>query len=283
MLKKYQFMNFLQCGITEQEIDETLNNAEQSIAPFLGVLSKQERIKILIYVCVFIFMVTIAVLAGYVGSIRKIGNARWFWPVFLMFIYFVGVFISNYVHNRRLSQYYRMAHFVMAVFCRVENNRLYLKHGIELRPGFNGLWLTFKILSGPDLNNYVENARQRFLKPALEHRNKVFGEQVAGDSRLIAEQKKIEAEIKNNHILREANENDIENNEVAEAIADVYNEEYYSNYLGNANDAANTSNLPMLGLNASVSADPNKPNSDSGKKKKRRKSEKLEGVSEPVV
>ena len=27
--------------------------------------------------------------------------------------------------NRRINQVYRMAHFVLAVFCRVENNRLY--------------------------------------------------------------------------------------------------------------------------------------------------------------
>lgn len=30
---------------------------------------------------------------------------------------------------------------MLAVYCRHENNRLYLKHKAELRPGFLGKWI----------------------------------------------------------------------------------------------------------------------------------------------
>lgn len=81
------------------------------------------------------------------------------------------------------------------------------------------------------MNSYIANARERFLKPSLEHRNKLYGEQIHGNPGLVAEQKKIEAEINNNKMMREANQNEIENAEVAEAIEEAYPEEYYSNYL----------------------------------------------------
>ena len=89
--------------------------------------------------------------------------------------------------NRRINQVYRMAHFVLAVFCRVENNRLYLQHGIEIRPGFNAQWITFHVLETNDLNSYIAIARERFLKPSLEHRNKLFGEEINSNPVLVAE------------------------------------------------------------------------------------------------
>lgn len=35
----------------------------------------------------------------------------------------------------------RQAHFMLAVTCRAENNRYYLKKGVEVRPGYLGSWL----------------------------------------------------------------------------------------------------------------------------------------------
>lgn len=45
--------------------------------------------------------------------------------------------------NKKLSYFYRMGHFMLALICRVENNKFYLKHGFELRPGYNGMWIEF--------------------------------------------------------------------------------------------------------------------------------------------
>lgn len=52
----------------------------------------------------------------------------------------------------------RMSHFLLSVFCRAENNRLYLKNGVEVRPGFTGKWIEFTCL---DMNKYtIENVIQ---------------------------------------------------------------------------------------------------------------------------
>jgi len=36
---------------------------------------------------------------------------------------------------------------LLAVFCRAENNRLYIKNRIEIRPGYLGKWLEVNIVN----------------------------------------------------------------------------------------------------------------------------------------
>ena len=40
----------------------------------------------------------------------------------------------------------RQAHFVLSVACRAENNRTYLKQGVELRPGYLAKWIEFSVI-----------------------------------------------------------------------------------------------------------------------------------------
>lgn len=49
----------------------------------------------------------------------------------------LGVYFLKYLYSTRLRQ----SNFLLAVFCRAENNRHYLKLGLELRPGFLGKWI----------------------------------------------------------------------------------------------------------------------------------------------
>jgi hypothetical protein len=63
-------MKFTECGITESEIEETLMNAELALSPFLGVLAKRNKIKLIVFLGVLALFVILAIIAGYVGSIR---------------------------------------------------------------------------------------------------------------------------------------------------------------------------------------------------------------------
>jgi hypothetical protein len=63
-------MKFTECGITEPEIEETLMNAELALSPFLGVLAKRNKIKLIVFLGVLALFVILAIIAGYVGSIR---------------------------------------------------------------------------------------------------------------------------------------------------------------------------------------------------------------------
>jgi hypothetical protein len=41
---------------------------------------------------------------------------------------------------------------VLSVVCRAENNRYYLKRGVEVRPGYLGRWVEFNVLDIPNMN-----------------------------------------------------------------------------------------------------------------------------------
>jgi hypothetical protein len=39
---------------------------------------------------------------------------------------------------------------VLAVVCRAENNRYYLRRGVEVRPGYLARWIEFAVLDQKD-------------------------------------------------------------------------------------------------------------------------------------
>ena len=65
----------------------------------------------------------------------------------------------------------RMTQFLLAIYCRAENNRLYLRKGVEVRPGFLGKWIEFTCREEPSIDEMVQQMRQRFLKPCLEQKS----------------------------------------------------------------------------------------------------------------
>jgi hypothetical protein len=179
-LKNFHKMGFIQQGISQEEVEDSLRMAGNAMQPFHGLMAKQQRIKYYVFAGAFLLFVIFAMLSGLIPALKKgKRNGRWFWPLIIMVVYMVGIFVANHYFNKRMSYHYRMGHFVLSVLCRAENNRLYLKHGIEMRPGYNGLWVTFEVLPNQDLQAYVKDARLRFLKPAIEYRNKLFNEQIS--------------------------------------------------------------------------------------------------------
>jgi len=89
-------------------------------------------------------------------------------PMFVIVIYLLLVLIVVTVFKYRSSHQMRMSQFLLSVFCRAENNRLYLKHGVEMRPGFTGKWIEFACLESNAVDEIIQMMRQRFLKPCLE-------------------------------------------------------------------------------------------------------------------
>ena len=74
-------------------------------------------------------------------------NARYgrFTMGILIYLFMVPIVLrfSKVGANKRIRQ----AHFMLAVACRAENNRYYLKRGVEVRPGYLGSWIEFNVLS----------------------------------------------------------------------------------------------------------------------------------------
>ena len=82
-----------------------------------------------------------------------------------LIIYFICVPIVLYVTKRMQNQLLRQAHFVLAVVCRAENNRYYLKRGVECRPGYLAQWIEFKVIDTEDgTKDVIEVLRKRQIK-----------------------------------------------------------------------------------------------------------------------
>lgn len=66
--------------------------------------------------------------------------------VLYMLLYFIMVPVVYKISKCFQDKYLRQAHFILAVVCRAENNRYYLKRGVECRPGYLGRWIEFNVL-----------------------------------------------------------------------------------------------------------------------------------------
>jgi hypothetical protein len=74
------------------------------------------------------------------------GSSNWGTIVLFVLLYFIFVPIIYKVSKCFQCKYLRQAHFILAVVCRAENNRYYLKRGVQVRPGYLARWIEFQVM-----------------------------------------------------------------------------------------------------------------------------------------
>ena len=92
----------------------------------------------------------------------------WFWCMFLIILYIVGLFIAQHLLKKRQSKALRSSQFLLAIFCRAENNKLYLKHNVEIRPGYLAKWIEINFIQLNEHPNTLSYLRSRFLKSSID-------------------------------------------------------------------------------------------------------------------
>lgn len=176
-------------GVTEQDLEDTLLRAGELVSNYRGKIAKRDKKISLITLAASGAYLLIAVIVGML-------TGSYVWVGFLVILFLIALYIVHAYFKSRCSLEYRMSHFLLAVFCRAENNRLYLRHGIEMRPGFNGQWLEFGALDLANTDEIISMMRQRFLKPSLEQKAALFEREITGRSDLVNQQQSIESEIR---------------------------------------------------------------------------------------
>ena len=68
-----------------------------------------------------------------------------YWVIILAVIaaYAILGVILNKLSKYLASRYLKQGHFILALVCRCENNRVFLHHNIEMRPGYLGKFIEF--------------------------------------------------------------------------------------------------------------------------------------------
>ena len=182
-----------------------------------------------------------------------------------------------------------MSQFLLSVFCRAENNRFYLRHGVEVRPGFTGKWIEFTCLPNTQIDDIIQQMRQRFLKPCLEQKAAIFDKEIMSQKDLRAEQIDIENQIRQEAHIRHESQEMVEHREVAEAVMESNPNDYsdhdvsrglqYNSQAAMSEFAGQTPGLPPAPVyDAGLDAPP--PGEGTKKKKGRRKKNKNKDAGE---
>jgi hypothetical protein len=69
----------------------------------------------------------------------------WLTSIAVIAFFTVIMIIAYYFSKRKQNKFLRQAHFILALYCRSENNRFYLSKNVEMRPGFLAKWVEFII------------------------------------------------------------------------------------------------------------------------------------------
>ena len=204
---------------------------------YRGALAKRNKITKLALLGAFVVVVIIAIVVGMLDE----GN---YWaPLLIIVFYLICFMIVTTIMKYRSSYHMRISQFLLSVFCRAENNRLYLKHGVEMRPGFLAKWVEFTCLDNSTTDEMIRNMRQRFLKPALEQRAAIYDKQLMTHTALVKEQIDIENQIRKQMSNNMADRDAREQAEVAEAVLE-----------SNPNDFSEEHDLSVQALGANSQA-----------------------------
>jgi hypothetical protein len=115
-------------------------------------MMKNYRGKILMYdimgYALIVFGLLLIIILGVGTSNSNTGN--WGNMVLYILLYFIIVPIIYKISKCFQCKYLRQAHFILAVVCRAENNRYYLRRGVEIRPGYLARWLEFSVLDNTE-------------------------------------------------------------------------------------------------------------------------------------
>ena len=133
--------------VTYKDFTNTINLATMLMKNYRGKIQKYDMIGWTIILLGFF----IIILMGIGTSDSDSGN--WGNMVLYILLYFIMVPIVYKISKCFQCKYLRQAHFVLAVVCRAENNRYYLRRGVEVRPGYLARWIEFAVIDTEDVAN----------------------------------------------------------------------------------------------------------------------------------
>lgn len=146
--EKYDKAAFKELGITHEDISNTCNEATKLMRRLRGRVLLYDLISLfLIWGFLWVVIALCIVLGLFIGFLIPT-------IIFLIYMWAIGSFA--FWTRRRSTRYLRLAHFVLAVYLRAENNRYYERKHVMVRPGYLAKWIEFSI----DRRYLPESVRQ---------------------------------------------------------------------------------------------------------------------------
>ena len=142
--EKYKKSNLLSKEVDYLSFENTLNNASRYLQPYRAHVAKLEKINVSILVVCLLLSIALSMVGGILYS--------WVTSILVIVFFIIAMTIAYFLFKRFQNKYLRQAHFILALYCRSENNRFYLSKNVEMRPGFLAKWIEFIIHEEPEDN-----------------------------------------------------------------------------------------------------------------------------------
>ena len=186
LMTDYEQYLFNTKGITLNDLQETVDKATILVKPYLGFFAKMEKIKNVSLGIGFALFLCIAIAVGIITE-------SYGYAALVIIVYILAAFGAFYGVRYTSSKLFRNSQFLLAVFCRAENNRFYLHNGVELRPGYLGKWIEISMIDFEEDPDMLSHMRQRFLKPIQLSMTRNFEQKVNTNIDLLDDQRRIES------------------------------------------------------------------------------------------
>lgn len=153
MKAKYLKSDYAQRGVSLEDIQQTIARATYYLLPYRGRVSQLDQYGLYINIAGLIACIALSTALGM--------QVHWALSLLFIILYFFMVYIVLKIVKLKQSKYMRQAHFMLAIFCRAENNRFYLRKKLELRPGFLGKWIIFSSHDKEDEDELINMIKKR--------------------------------------------------------------------------------------------------------------------------
>ena len=135
---------------------DTLERASQLVLPTKGRISKANRIQSFFISITSIILVIIICAIG-------ISLSSWIWCLLVLAIYGLAMATFVFMRKSKTAIPLQSAHLQLSLFLRAENNRFYIRNGVELRPGFLAKWIEVSAIESKDPSVVIQNIVRRHL------------------------------------------------------------------------------------------------------------------------
>jgi len=133
--KSYKKSNLCENNVSETEFFDTLNKAEEILEPTRGKISRLNLISAILLTAGFL---AVAILAICLGKFVK-----WYIGMIIGLIYLLFIIVWMVCVRRKSTELIKFARVALALLVRSENNRIYLKKKVLVRPGRQAKWIEF--------------------------------------------------------------------------------------------------------------------------------------------
>ena len=135
----YSYSHLEEHRISLDDFNTTIKGAEEILRPFKGSVTRTDLCYLLFIfiglIIVFIAGIVLGLIFNYLVTI-------------IIIVVFVLIMVLSYIYlKRRNNRLLLYGYLALALYARCENNRIYLRKKVLVRPGYQCKWIEFNMSS----------------------------------------------------------------------------------------------------------------------------------------